>query len=365
MQRKVDQRAVSAAKKEFEADLDTYMKEWEKALRENVAPPDQEGTRVNPKSRTQRAAERRSSAGRHNSKKADPDRELTIDELIIDDGEPVDNIFVERQQRLLVDPLHASWRGPGKGRTFLALCNVGLFPEKKQTPLVPDAMLSLDVPAGLDPTHRKEHNSYFLWIMGKPPDVVVEIVSDRRGGEAGHKLTRYAQIGVPYYVIYDPAERLRAGELRAFELRGGEYRPLATPFFSAVKLGLTFWEGAYEALTGRWLRWTDARGRVIQAGEELARAAVGRLEKAKRRVDDAKRQADDAKRQADDAKRQADDAKRQAEDAKRQADDSKRQADDAKRQTDDAKRQAERERNKRQRLEARLRALGVEPPNDE
>ncbi len=106
-----------------------------------------------------------------NGKAAPDDRELTIDELIIDDEEPVENFFIEKERRLLTDALNAGWRGPGRGRSFIAASDVGVFPEKKQTPIVPDVLLSLDVPAPLDPS-RKEHRSYFLWIMGKPPDVV-------------------------------------------------------------------------------------------------------------------------------------------------------------------------------------------------
>jgi Uma2 family endonuclease len=232
------------------------------------------------------------------------DRELTIDELIIQDDEPVDNIFVEKQQRLLTESLETSWKGPGKGRPFAVFSNVGLFPEKKQTPLVPDVMLVVDVAWKLD-TKRKETLSYFLWIVGKPPDVVIEVVSDRRGGEARYKMDRYAKMGVPYYVIYDPERWLKDEELRSFELERGTYRPLAKHWFPGARLGLRIWEGSYADLSDRWLRWSDSRGRLIPTGaestEQAARTAV------------------------------------------------------------EAKHQAERERRERERLEARLRELGHEP----
>src|SRR5947209_4680158 len=105
-----------------------------------------------------------------------------LDDLVLEDDEPVESIFAERQHHLLVEPLYISWSGPGESRTYLALANVGLFPGVGQPPLVPDVMLSLDVPVGAD-VMRKENRSYLLWIMGKPPEVVFEIVSDRRGGE--------------------------------------------------------------------------------------------------------------------------------------------------------------------------------------
>ena len=68
-----------------------------------------------------------------------------IDHLITEDDTPVDNIFSEKQQRLLTEPLFSSWEGPGEGRSFLALANVGLFHDVHEPPLVPDVMLSLDV----------------------------------------------------------------------------------------------------------------------------------------------------------------------------------------------------------------------------
>jgi Uma2 family endonuclease len=43
-------------------------------------------------------------------------------------------------------------------------------------------------------------HSYFLWLYGKPPDIVVEIVSNRESGELDHKLGSYARMGVPYYI---------------------------------------------------------------------------------------------------------------------------------------------------------------------
>jgi hypothetical protein len=119
--------------------------------------------KVNP--RAVPAVDRRSPARNGPARRADADRELTIDELITDVEEPVENWFIEKQRRLLTDSLFAGWRGPGRGRTFIIASDVGVFPEKKQTPIVPDVLLSLDIPKGLDPA-RKEHRSYFLWIMG-------------------------------------------------------------------------------------------------------------------------------------------------------------------------------------------------------
>src|SRR5262249_60466438 len=110
----------------------------------------------------------------------DPEVIPNLDNLVTDDGAPVDNVFVEKQQRLLTEPLYTSWPGPGEGRPFLAMADVGLFHTYREPPLVPDALLSVDVALGED-LQVRENRSYFQWLLGKAPDVVIEIVSDTRG----------------------------------------------------------------------------------------------------------------------------------------------------------------------------------------
>ena len=55
--------------------------------------------------------------------------------IITEDDTAVDNVFSEKQQRLLVEPLYSSWQ-PGK--PFFAAANVGVFYAIRQPPLVPD-----------------------------------------------------------------------------------------------------------------------------------------------------------------------------------------------------------------------------------
>src|SRR5262245_43818855 len=92
-----------------------------------------------------------------------PEELPRYDEMVLEDGKPVENIFAEKQQRLLTEPLYSSWSGPGEGRSFLALANVGLFFGDTEPPLAPDVLLSLDVPQHRD-LSRKEHCSYILWV---------------------------------------------------------------------------------------------------------------------------------------------------------------------------------------------------------
>jgi Uma2 family endonuclease len=214
----------------------------------------------------------------------DPALIPNLDDLVTEDGAPVDNIYTEKQCRLLTEPLYSSWTGPGEGRSFLALANVGWFHTSGQPPLVPDTLLSLDVaPAGA--LHTKEGRSYFQWLIGKAPDVVVEIVSDRRGGEEDFKMQTYARLRALFYVIYDPGNLLQGGVLRAYGLQRSRYEPVEPRWFPEVGLGLTLWEGTFEGQHETWLRWCDQEGHVIPTGAERAEEERRRADAAAERFE--------------------------------------------------------------------------------
>jgi hypothetical protein len=195
--------------------------------------------------------------------------EIDYDALETEDHKPVDRIFVEKLYRLLTHPLYASWSGPGGGRPFLVLVNVGWFYQRKTPAVVPDCLLSLGVTCPKD-LQAKQGHSYYQWDMGKAPDVVIEIVSDRSGGEESHKKDLYAGLGVPHYAVYDPQCLLGTDPLRTYELVGGEYR-LADPGpWPKVGLGLRLWQGHFEGHEDTWLRWCNANGELIPTGEERA-----------------------------------------------------------------------------------------------
>jgi Putative restriction endonuclease len=208
-----------------------------------------------------------------------------IDSLVIEDGKPVDSLFVEKQYRLLTEPLYSSWKGPGAGRPFIAVANVGLFFDLQEPPVVPDVMLSLDVVLG--DISQKKNRSYFVRVIGKLPEVAIEIVSDKRGGEATHKLRTYARIGVKYYVILDPEEHLKEGVLRAFVLEKGAYAPIPASWLPGVGLGLRLWPGTYQGFTEEcWLRWCDRRGKVYLTGQERAEKERQRAKKERKRAEE-------------------------------------------------------------------------------
>lgn len=201
-----------------------------------------------------------------------------VNNLITEDDTPVDNLFSEKQQRLLTESLFSSWQGPGDGRPFVAMANVGMYYHTRSAPLVPDVLLSIDVQAP-DELWEKSHRCYMIWDYGKAPDIVIEIVSNKIGEEDDEtgKLRKYALANVPFYVIFDPLNTLKQGQLRVYERssRTG-YTLTSRRYFDEVGLALQLWDGLYEGVNATWLRWYDRDQTLIPTGAERANAETQR-----------------------------------------------------------------------------------------
>ncbi|MBI2372599.1 MAG: Uma2 family endonuclease [Deltaproteobacteria bacterium] len=257
--------------------------------------------------------------------------EPDISHIVIDDGEPVDNLISERQKHLFVEPLYGSYSGPppkadGLPRPFFAGSNIGLFAAIRGLPLVPDAFLSVDVetPAG---SNDKRKQTYFFWEFGKPPDLVIEVVSNDRGGELSSKLSGYARMRISYYVVFDPyGDLIPAPGVRCFELQLGEYVPMAATFFPSLGLRLVKWHGTYEGVEFDWLRFANLDGSLLLTGSERAAKA-----------EDEARASEEQARASEEQAREAGEQARAAE--------SRGQVD----------------RDEAERLKAKLRALGFDP----
>lgn len=218
-----------------------------------------------------------------------------ISHIETENDDPVDNLFSAKQQRLLVEPLYTSWNPE---QFFLADANVGVFSAINRPPLVPDMFLSLDVEPQED-WWKKEGRSYFLWVYGKPPDAVVEVVSNREGGEAARKLREYARMGVPYYAIFDPQNNVQEQLLVVYELVAGEYLPRPDFRMERIQLSLQVWEGEYEMYQAQWLRWADLNGTLMMTGAELSAQEQQRADQEQQRADQEQQRADQERERAE------------------------------------------------------------------
>jgi hypothetical protein len=225
------------------------------------------------------------------------------DQFVTEDDAPVDNFFSEKQQRLLTEPLYSARMAERLGRPLLAAANVGVFYGEGQPAIVPDALVT--------------------------------------------KRERYAQLGVAYYVVFDPQRLLGEEALRCYELRGRTYAPCAGGWLGDIGLGVRLWEGEYEGVKAVWLRWCDQEGNVIPTGAELAEAERQRAEAERQRAEEEQRRAEEARQQAAAERQRAEEERVRAEEARQRA--------------EEERQRAEEERVRAERLAARLRALGIDP----
>lgn len=141
-------------------------------------------------------------------------------------------------------------------------------------PVVPDGFLSLGVERRKGGSERK---SYVVWEENDiVPIFALEIVSLTPGGEYDNKMAIYTNLGVLYYVIYNPEywQRDRHQPFEVYRLVDGEYQlQIGEPFWMPeINLGI----GRFTTLTGglqrEVLSWYNQQGvRYLTAEEQLAR----------------------------------------------------------------------------------------------
>ncbi|MEA5620269.1 Uma2 family endonuclease [Cronbergia sp. UHCC 0137] len=188
-----------------------------------------------------------------------------INLLVTEDDTPVDNLASEKQQRLLVGSLYSSL----KNQIFLAAANVGIYHIYGESAIVPDIFVSFDVQVP-ENWWEKQNRCYLVWKFGKSPEVVIEIVSNRKGEELGEKLKTYEQMKVFYYIVYDPNQQLGEQVLRIYTLKARGYVETKNNWLDDIGLGVTLWTGEFEGRHDSWLRWCNKDGNVLPTGDERA-----------------------------------------------------------------------------------------------
>ncbi|MCP4700240.1 MAG: Uma2 family endonuclease, partial [Gammaproteobacteria bacterium] len=122
--------------------------------------------------------------------------------------------------------------------------------------------------------------SYVIWQEEVAPYIIVELLSPGTENEDLGKNLRdvkkqptkfevYEQVlQVPFYAVYDRYEE----KLRAFALTAGRYRELTLPreklWLPKPELTLGVWQGVFQGIEGKWLRWFDADGNALLTQEE-------------------------------------------------------------------------------------------------
>ena len=195
------------------------------------------------------------------------------EELPSSDGLPVDNELHILIPNLLSFILGFIWAD--RWDWYFGV-NMGIYYANSvnpRVPIVPDAFLSLGVERIKS---NKLRESYVVWEENDiAPIFALEVVSKTPGGEYDRKMTRYTQLGVLYYIIYNPDywQRDRREPLEVYRLVEGEYqRQIGEPFWmQEIGLGIGRGTGTHGGLQREWLYWFNERNERYSSPEDVAR----------------------------------------------------------------------------------------------
>jgi Uma2 family endonuclease len=216
----------------------------------------------------------------------------TAEELPDSDDTPVDNELQILIPILLRAILALLWAD--RMDWFFGV-NMGVYYEPDKAAIVPDGFLSLGVERYK--ARGKLRLSYVLWQEHNiVPQWVLEVVSKTPGDEYDDKMTKYAQIGVLYYVIYNPdySRRDKHDPFEVYRLVNGVYvRQTGNPvWMPEIGLGIGCEVGTHEGCTREWLYWYDQLSRrllapanVIEQERQRAELAQQQLEQERQRAE--------------------------------------------------------------------------------
>ncbi len=187
----------------------------------------------------------------------------SAEDLPDSDDTPVDNQLQHLIPGLLELILAMVW---AERRDWFFGVDMGIYYHPEIPAIVPDGFLSIGVERVIDEGLRL---SYVLWEEQKVPILALEVVSQQRRGEYTEKKKLYAEMGVLYYVIYNPFRRRKA-VLEVYRLVNSEYVLLAgNPLWMPeIGLGIGTDRGTYQGITREWLYWYNQAGERLLTPEE-------------------------------------------------------------------------------------------------
>jgi Uma2 family endonuclease len=194
-------------------------------------------------------------------------------DLPCSDDTPVDNEDQNLLPNLLLLLLIHHWSARMDwyfGVDMAVYHTTGVSPK---VPVVPDAFLSLGVERKKG---GKSRRSYATWEENNVvPIFVLEMVSHRPGGEYDEKLDIYSQLGVLYYLVYNPEFWRRDGHqpFELYKLDNGVYHlQIGEPYWMPeVGMGIGRYQGLVGDLPQEILTWYGDRGDRCLSPEEQER----------------------------------------------------------------------------------------------
>ncbi|MEZ4222400.1 MAG: Uma2 family endonuclease [Polyangiaceae bacterium] len=196
-----------------------------------------------------------------------------VDQLVVDDGEPMESARHRQQMMVLIESLEYAWRG----RTdFYVGGNMFLYFSETQTRKNdfrgPDVFVVMN-------TSRRERKAWVVWEEdGQAPDVVIELTSESTEHvDRGDKMRIYARaLRVAEYFLFDPfSAKLEGYELDSLSAAYVQKQPDSEGRLACKRLGLSLGvvPGTLWSVEAPWLRWLRA-GEVLPMPSEAALSAL-------------------------------------------------------------------------------------------
>jgi Uma2 family endonuclease len=185
------------------------------------------------------------------------------EELPDSDDTPVDNELQDLIPSLLKAVLALLWE---KRWDWFFGVDMAIYHHPDEPAIVPDGFLSVGVQRFIEEDLRL---SYVVWEEQVLPMLVLEVVSHKRRGEYSSKKKIYRDMGVLYYVVYNPLRRRKA-PLEVYKLVDREYQlQFGNPVWLAeIGLGIGRERGTYQGINREWLYWYNEQVRRILTPEE-------------------------------------------------------------------------------------------------
>ncbi len=196
----------------------------------------------------------------------------TAEDLPCSDETPVDSELQERIPSLLHFILAELFAD--RSDWFFGM-DMGIYYNPDLPPVVPDGFLSIGVDS-IKEDNENLRSSYVLWEeKGIVPQLVIEVVSKTYRGEYNAKKDLYEQLGVLYYVIYNPF-RKRKPSLEVYRLVNDNYLPvIGNPvWMPEIGLGIGKERHTHHGRDREWLFWYDEDGKRYPTPQEVARQAI-------------------------------------------------------------------------------------------
>jgi Uma2 family endonuclease len=220
----------------------------------------------------------------------------TQDELLYDDGIPMETYRHKLQMDLLVDPLSYWLRDRNAfvgGNMFVYFSPHQL---KNHDFRGPDMFAVLDVPKG-------ERKCWVTWEEGKSPDVVVELLSSSTASrdKTEKKEIYQKRLRVPEYFWFDP---FNPSDFAGFSMGSDGYEPIIPDdqnrlVSKQLGLALVQWSGVFGYADTVWCRWATLDGVLLPTEHELAQEAQQQAQEAQQQAKEAQQQAQEALQRAE------------------------------------------------------------------